>query len=133
MKWAYLVGAMAAVALSATLLSAPVALAGTRTVSWGPVTTYTDNTEIEAWNLPILYDVWYVDSVTATRTDVCVKCSTTSSTFSDALMISGRLYYFYGKAFAQDGAASEDSPGYDWTVPFRFLLGGGSLSGGVMH
>ena len=98
-----------------------------------PVTTYTDNTAIDNSDLPVTYDIWFVDYVTLTRTDVCTRCLTTSSTFSDASMISGRLYMFYGKAYVQSGATSEDSTGYDWVVSFRMDMRGGSIHGGILH
>ena len=92
--------------------------AKTRTVSWDAVTTYTDNTEIEVGNLPILYDIWYVDSITQSRTDICIHTIAVSCTFSDALMVPDRIYYFFGKAFVQDNSASEDSPAYSWEANF---------------
>ena len=95
-----------------------------------PVTTYTDNSTIGSEYLPITYDIWFVDSVTLTRTDVCTRCLTTSSTFSDASMISGRTYLFYGKAYLNDGTPSDNSTGYDWVAYFLTTNRAGSMSGG---
>lgn len=126
--WAKLpVGVLSAIVFFAILLCGTDANARVRTVSWDPVTTYTDNTTIEVGNLPVTYDIWYVDSVTLTRTDVCVKCLTTSTTFSDGSMISGRLYVFYGQAFLQNTIASDNSPGYDWFTYFIPSFRGGNM------
>ena len=124
----------AVAALVAILLSAPIASGGMRVVSWDPVTMYTDNTEIGPENRPVRYDVWYVDNVTGARTDIAINSAATSARFSDAGMVPGRLYLFFGKSTVQDGMASEDSPGHDWVRPYHhYRVQGGSISGGVMH
>ena len=105
-----------------------------RTVSWDAVTMYTDNTEIGPENRPVRYDVWYVDNVTGARVDIAINSAATSARFSDANMVPGRTYLFYGKSTVQDGMASSDSPGHDWIRPYHhYRVQGGTISGGVMH
>lgn len=108
-----------ALLLGSFLAAGPV-LAGMRTISWSPVTTYTDNTTIEATNLPIRYSVWMIDNVTKVRTTLATDVPATSATFNDAGMVKGRWYIFYGNAKTQDNATSADSGGYDWARPFQF-------------
>lgn len=107
------------IVLGAILLFAPIASGGQRTITWDPVTTYTDNTVIEASNLPVRYGVWYIDNVTGTRVNVAADVTTTSATFNDASMVKGRWYIFYGNAKVQDNTTSADSAGYSWRRPFQ--------------
>lgn len=103
------------------LLIAGTAGAATRTVSWTAVTTYADNnsTPIESTNLPVTDDIWYVDSVTGTKTAIASGVTGTSYLFSDAGMVKGRIYNVQGKAYVKDGSGSADSAPYTWTVPFQ--------------
>lgn len=87
-----------------------------RTVSHDAVTTYTDNTPIEA-NKTVTYSVWYVDNVTGTQTQVANKVTATSHPFNDNVMAKNRLYNFFGQAFLNTGEQSANSPYYGWTVP----------------
>jgi len=88
-------------------LFAPLALGWT--VSWGPVTTYTDNTAIESSKLPVKYEIKKDGVVLVTGT------TATSYVFSDTGH--GLTRSFTAKATLNTGEASAESPAYSWTVP----------------
>ena len=90
--------------------------AGTRTVSHDPVSTYTDNTPIEATKT-VSYSVYYQDTVTNVITQIANKVTITSHTFNDNTMVKGRLYNFYGQTWLSTGEFSANSPNYGWAVP----------------
>ena len=79
------------------------------TISWGPVTTYTDNTLIEASKLPVKYEIKKDGVVLVTNT------TATSFTFTDTGH--GLTRSFTAKAVLQTGEESAESPAYSWTVP----------------
>lgn len=79
------------------------------TVSWEPVTTYTDNTSIEASKLPVRYEIKKDGAVLVTGT------TATSFTFADTGH--GLTRSFTAKAVLQTGEESAESPAYSWTVP----------------
>jgi hypothetical protein len=88
-----------------------------RTVSWSAVTQYTDGSTIESSNLPVRYDIRYVDPITLAKTTVATGTTLTSATFNDTYLVRGRTYTFYVTAFLQDGSKSSDSAGYAWSCP----------------
>lgn len=103
-------------ALFVAVVSVVVALAQTRTVSWGTVTTYTDGTPIEAGNT-VFYSAWRQDNVTGTVVQLANRIPSTSATFDDAVLVKGRLYHFWAAAFLTTGASSDNSARYAWTLP----------------
>lgn len=102
--------------VSLFIVSASIAWATPRTVSHDVVTTYTDNTPIEATKT-VTYSVWYVDSVTGAIVQIANKVPETVHPFNDNVMVKGRLYNFNGQAFLNTGEQSAVSPNYGWTVP----------------
>jgi len=107
------IGILAALALPA--------FAETRTISWNPVSTYTDGTPIEAGK-PILYTVyWTTDgglSAASLRT-IGTSLSTTTTTFDPGVqgMTRGGTIYFTAKVVLNTGEESALSPAYPWVVP----------------
>lgn len=79
------------------------------TISWDPVTTYTDNSAIETSKLPVRYEIKKDGAVLVTGT------TATSFAFSDTGH--GLTRSFTAKATLQTGEASAESPAYSWTVP----------------
>ncbi len=95
------------------------AFAETRTISWDPVTTYTDNTAIEAGKTVSYTAYWTTDSLLGSLHTIGTSLTTTSTTFDpDALgMLRGTIVYFTAKAVLNTGEASALSPAYPWLVP----------------
>ncbi len=93
-----------------------LAYASTRTISWDPVTTYTDNTPIESGNT-VTYNAWRQDNVTKTITQLSNNILSTSQGFSDSSLVKGRVYNFWAQAVLQSGVASDNSPKYSWILP----------------
>ena len=96
------------------------AFAETRTISWGPVTTYTDGTPIETGK-PILYTVyWTTDPglAAASLRTIGASLATTSTTFDPDVqeMTRGGTVYFTAKAALSAGGVSELSHAYAWVV-----------------
>lgn len=79
------------------------------TITWDPVTTYTDNTAIEAAKLPVKYEIKKDGAVLVTGT------TATSFVFADTGH--GLTRSFTAKAVLQTGEESAESPAYSWTVP----------------
>lgn len=79
------------------------------TVSWDPVTQYTDNTLIEASKMPVKYEIKKDGAVLVTGT------TATSYVFTDTGH--GLVRSFTAKAILQTGEESVESPAYSWTVP----------------
>jgi hypothetical protein len=79
------------------------------TVSWQPVTTYTDNTMIESSKMPVKYEIKKDGAVIVTNT------TSTSFAFTDTGH--GLTRAFTAKATLQTGEESVESPAYSWTVP----------------
>jgi len=97
------------------------AFAETRTISWNPVTTYTDGTPIEPGKT-ITYSVyWTTDpglSLASLRA-IGTALTTTSTTFDPGVqgMTRGGTVYFTAKAVLNTGEESGLSPAYSWVVP----------------
>ena len=112
-KYLFLTGILAALATPA--------FAETRTISWDPVTTYTDNTPI----LPpatVSYTVyWTTDGglSSASLRTIGASIATTSTTFDPTVqgMTRGGTVYFTMKSVLNTGEESALSPAYAWVVP----------------
>lgn len=105
------VGILAALAIPA--------FAETRTISWGPVTTYTDGTPIEAGKTVTYTAYWTTDPGLGSLRTIGTSLATTSTTFDpDVLgMTRGGTVYFTAKAvLSTGGEASALSPAYAWVV-----------------
>ncbi len=104
----------------ATLVVVPgmwyVAFGAARTVRWGPVTMYTDNTLIEAGNA-VTYSAWRQDNVTKAITQLADHISATSQGFSDTALVKGRSYNFWVQAHLQTGGSSDNSTIVAWALP----------------
>jgi hypothetical protein len=107
------VGILAALAIPA--------FAETRTISWSPVTTYSDGTPIEAGKTVTYTACWTTDaglSIGSLHT-IGSPLSQTSTTFDPDLqgMTRGSTAYFTAKAVMNTGEESTLSPAYAWVVP----------------
>jgi len=105
------VGILAALALPA--------FAETRTISWNPVTTYTDGTPIEAGKTVTYTAYWTADPGLASLHTIDTSLATTTTTFDpDAQgMTRGGTVYFTAKAVLNTGEASVLSSACAWVVP----------------
>ena len=95
------------------------AFAETRTISWNPVTTYTDGTPIEA-GITVSYSAyWTTDPGLGSLRTIGTSLTTTSTTFDPDVqgMTRGGTVYFTAKAVLSTGEASALSPAYAWVVP----------------
>jgi len=79
------------------------------TISWGPVTAYTDNTPIEASKLPVKYEI--------KKDGVVLVTNTTATSFAFTDTGHGLTRAFTAKAVLQTGEESAESPSYSWIVP----------------
>jgi hypothetical protein len=102
----------------AAALAAP-AFAETRTVSWDPVTTYTDGTPIEAGKTVTYSTYWTTDPGLGSLRTLGASIASTSTTFDPTVqgMPRGGTVYFTAKAVLNTGEESALSPGYAWVVP----------------
>ncbi|MCR4310439.1 MAG: hypothetical protein NUW14_10570, partial [Deltaproteobacteria bacterium] len=94
------------------------AFAETRTISWDPVTTYTDNTPI-APKTATYSAYWTTDPGLGSLVTIGTSLSTTSTTFDPTVqgMTRGGTVYFTAKAVLNTGEESSLSPAYAWVVP----------------
>ena len=103
-----------------TALAFP-AFAETRSISWNPVTTYTDGTSIEAGKTVIYTAYWTTDAglSPASFHTLGTSLAATSTTFDPDLqgMTRGGTVYFTAKALLNTGEESALSPAYAWIVP----------------
>jgi len=95
------------------------AYADTQTISWDPVTTYTDGTTIEAGKTITYSAFWTTDSGLGSLHSIGTSLTTTSTTFDSVVqgMTGGGTVYFTAKAVADTGEESALSPAYSWVVP----------------
>ena len=95
------------------------AFAETRTISWDPVTTYTDSTPIEAGKTIGYSAYWTTDPGLGTLRTIGTSLTTTSTTFDPTVqgMTRGGTVYFTAKAVLNTGEESALSPAYAWVVP----------------
>ena len=94
------------------------AFAETRTISWDPVTTYTDNTPIAPKTVSYTA-YWSTDPLFGTLNTLGISLTTTSTTFDPTVqgMPRGGTVYFTAKAVLNTGEESALSPAYSWVVP----------------
>src|SRR5512140_1666536 len=94
------------------------AFAETRTISWNPVTTYTDNTLIAPKTVSYTA-YWTADPGLGTLRTLGTSLTTTSTTFDPDVqgMIRGGTVYFTAKSVLDTGEVSALSPAYSWIVP----------------
>jgi len=95
------------------------AFAETRTISWDPVTTYTDGTPIEAGKTVSYSAYWTTDPGLGSLHTIGTSLAATSTTFDPDVqgMTRGGTVYFTAKAVLNTGEASALSPAYSWVVP----------------
>jgi hypothetical protein len=105
------------VGILATL--ATPAVAETRTISWDPITAYTDGTPIEAGKTVTYSAYWTTDPGLGSLRTIGTSLATTSATFDPTVqgMPRGGTVYFTAKAVLNTGEASTLSPAYSWVVP----------------
>ena len=101
------------------LASIHFAVAETRTISWNPVTTYTDDTPIEAGKTASYTAYWTTDSGLGSLRTIGTSLATTSTTFDPDVqgMTRGGTVYFSARATLNTGEESALSPAYSWAVP----------------
>ncbi|HUV36056.1 MAG TPA: hypothetical protein VMX58_03860 [Patescibacteria group bacterium] len=95
------------------------AFAEPRTISWGPVTTYTDGTPIEAGKTVTYSSYWTTDPGLGSLRTIATSLATTSATFDPGVqgMTRGGTVYFTMKTRLNTGEESALSPAYAWVVP----------------
>jgi hypothetical protein len=103
-------------AVMVVIMAVVIVNAQTRTVSWSPVTTYTDGSPIEAGNA-VTYSIWRQDSVTLAIVQLANRISAISTTFDDSTLTKGRTYNFWAQAQLVTGASSDNSATYAWVNP----------------
>jgi hypothetical protein len=95
------------------------AFAETRTISWSPVTAYTDGTPITGTT--VSYSVYWstASGLSGTMTPIATGVSLTYSTFDPAAegMTAGQTAYFRVKTSLGNGSESGYSDAFAWTVP----------------
>jgi hypothetical protein len=101
-----------------TALALP-AFAETRTISWNPVTAYTDGTSIETGKTVGYTVYWATDSGLGSLRAIGASLAATSTTFDPDVqgMTRGGTVYFTAKAVLNTGEESVLSPAYAWVVP----------------
>lgn len=110
------------------------ARAETRTLSWDPVTKYTDNTLVVAPALPVTYDMFWATTIPRLVTNPVslINNTTATSTVFDQVtqgMVRGTTVYFSGRAKTAIGEDSVNSPAFAWLVPNLVLSGLAITSG----
>ena len=95
------------------------AFAETRTISWNPVTTYTDGTPIEGGKTVSYTAYWTTDPGLASLRMIGTVVATSSMTFDPGVqgMARGGTVYFTMKSVLNTGEESALSPAYAWVVP----------------
>ncbi len=113
--------ALIVLTLLALSLAAIPAFAESYTISWNPVTGYTDNTAFETGKTLTYTVYWTTDAAlsAASLKSIGSGLSTTSSTFdpTTAAMTRGTTIYFTVKATLNTGEESALATGVAWLVP----------------
>lgn len=97
-----------------------VAIAETKTLSWGAVNTYTDGSSIAGSALPVTYDAWWSTSNTFVTPHTLLSSGTATSVAFDVGvqgMIRGTNVYFGARARTALNEVSVDSSPFSWLVP----------------
>ena len=106
--------------LALTFTAIPV-FAESYTVSWNPVTAYTDGSAFEVGKTVAYTAYWTTDSTlsVASLKPIVSSISTTSGTFDPtvATMTRGATVYFTVKATLNSGEQSSLATGVAWSVP----------------
>lgn len=108
------------IALSVFLMTSTNVRAESKTLSWDPVTTYTDSLPIDPIDLPMSYDAWWSTSNTFVTPRYLLQNLTPTSVTFDIItegMQRGTTIYFGAKSRTSTGKESEDSSPYPWLVP----------------
>jgi len=108
------------IVLALLLIALPSAIrAETRTISWDPVTTYTDSTPIEPEKTVSYTAYWSVSPSLLPLVAIAIPTTATFMTFDPTTqgMIRGNTVYFTAKAMLNTGEESDLSPVYPWVVP----------------
>lgn len=99
----------------------PRAFAETRTISWDPVTTYTDSTSIEAGKTVKYTAYWTTNAGLSLDSlhEIASSLGQTAATFDPDLqgMTRGQTVYFTAKSVLSAGESSALSIAYPWVVP----------------
>ena len=105
-------------AIAILLASIPCAFAETRTISWDPVTNYTDGTPIEAGKTVNYTAYWTTDPGLGSLHTIGTSLAMTSTVFDPDVqgMTRGGTVYFTAKAVLSTGEVSGLSPVYAWVV-----------------
>jgi hypothetical protein len=105
-------------AIAILLASIPCAFAETRTISWDPVTNYTDGTPIEAGKTVNYTAYWTTDPGLGSLHTIGTSLAMTSTVFDPDVqgMTRGGTVYFTAKAVLSTGEVSGLSPAYAWVV-----------------
>ncbi|MCL5966705.1 MAG: hypothetical protein M1550_05815 [Deltaproteobacteria bacterium] len=113
--------ALGLVVIGLLLAATGTALGETRTASWDPVTTYTDNTPIEAGKTVTYTVYWTTDAglALASLRTIASSVTQTSATFDPDVqgMPRGQTVYFTIKTVLSTGEESALAPAYAWVVP----------------
>ena len=101
-----------------TALALP-AFAETRTISWSPVTSYSDGTPIEAGKTVSYSAYWTTDPGLGSLRTIGTSLTTISATFDPGVqgMTRGGTVYFTMKTVLNTGEESALSPASAWVVP----------------
>jgi hypothetical protein len=95
------------------------AFAETRTISWDPVTTYTDGTSIETGKTVSFSVYWTTDPGLGSLRTIGTGITATSTSFDPDLqgMTRGGTVYFTAKVVLNTGEESAISHAHAWVVP----------------
>ncbi len=98
-----------------------------RTISWDPVTTYTDGTQIESDKTVSYVSYWSIDSalILSSLHQIGAIGTATFATFDPTAqeMSRGTTVYFTVKTMLDTGEESVLAPAYPWLVPLILSLG----------
>jgi hypothetical protein len=105
--------------VSILLAFLPCAFAETRTMSWNPVTSYTDGTPIEAGKTVSYSAYWTTDPGLGSLVTIGTSLTTTIATFDPTVqgMTRGGTVYFTAKSVLNTGEQSALTPAFAWVVP----------------
>jgi len=104
------------------ILSSIQSSAENRTISWDPVTTYTDDTFIPSSLFPVYYDIYWSSTTDFLLPGIhTIVIGETNVLHVFDAVVEGlprqTTIYFSARARLTDGATSEFAPAYAWYVP----------------
>lgn len=103
-----------------TLFLVAGASAETKTISWNPVTTYTDNTAVTGTALPVKYDAFWSALNTLANPHVLQTNGIPTFVVFDIVtqgMVRGTTIYFSARSRTATGEVSVNAPAFSWVVP----------------